>query len=910
MRARVKFLGVMLFALFALLIGATAAVILNPIYGKATANTKTNDSEYEIYPVPHSVVYGDGTAELPDALGIRFGDGIDDATVERAYAALSEADVLARRDGDGYCVYVGVYGSGDAADAYVKANGISHAPDLFDKIDAYLLDVSDKAITILGKDTDAAFYGATTLKMILAQSGRGVRRLKIEDWSDTVFRGFIEGYYGVPWTTAQRVELMEFGGEFKSNIYIYAPKDDAYHSANWRGLYSDADLAELKEQIAAGVRTKTRFAWALHPFLHDKFTQGNYDRDLNDVLKKLEQLYAAGVRQFVISADDVDTSGGNKIDGGMHRDLLNDVSAWLENKRDCYRLIFVPSAYNYTANSTVHVDLRHYFDTLTLNLDPSVYVMWTGNAVCSSVENGRFDEFIELADRKAFMWLNWPVNDYAQSYLLMGKGEVLNKRYDGEPNFHGIVTNPMQHAEASKPSIFAVADYCWNINAFDADDSYAASLGYIERGATDALYALCDHLVNATPFEGEYFAESTAIKPYIDAFVAAYADGGDFKESASALKAQFDKIVSDAEYYLENAQNVKLKAEISPWINSLKLLAAACADYADILVGLDARTPAELSAQFDRAEKASAARRECRSPVLDAVTYNKKGETVSVAPAVLAPFAATLRGIAQDELSLKLGVDTGNTYRGFAGIYQGEMENVTDGDDATFVWFDGKPQEGACVRIDLGAPVEVRDIRVLTGKPDGSDVMTGEVQYSLDGKTYTRLGALTGAGTVIDVRENPITARFIRLADGGTQTWVAVREVAVNRLGDIDRKLTFGGLEIYEGSIVNAIDGDDSTYVWFKDYTADSYIELDLLREQTVSVVRLAMGGVGASAGDRFAAFTLSYSTDGVNYTVLGEYSGDAPITLDAPVVARYVRATATSAGDTWAIVREFGVNE
>ncbi len=46
----------------------------------------------------------------------------------------------------------------------------------------------------------------------------------IEDWSDSIYRGFIEGYYGIPWTTDERIELMRFGGDFKTNVYIYAPK--------------------------------------------------------------------------------------------------------------------------------------------------------------------------------------------------------------------------------------------------------------------------------------------------------------------------------------------------------------------------------------------------------------------------------------------------------------------------------------------------------------------------------------------------------------------------------------------------------------------------------------------------------------------------------------------------------------
>lgn len=750
------------------------------------ASATDNMPEYEIYPLPHSAEYGSGFTDIPSEVSVSFGAGIDGATKKHTFDALSLADTLAYVGAEKpFKVYVGIAKSGDAADTYATAKGIAYGSDLFTKNDAYLLSVASDAIVVLGKDTDAAYYGVTTLGAVLEQAGNKVRSLKILDFSDSVFRGFIEGYYGIPWTTEERIELMKFGGKFKTNIYIYAPKDDPYHSANWRGLYSPADLAELKEQIAAGAQTKTRFAWAIHPFLHAKFTDANFSRDLNAVLNKFEQLYSAGVRQFVVSADDVDTSSGSMIDGTMHRDLLNNVCDWLKEKGDCYDLIFVPSAYCYKSEQRLGVDLNYYYKTLTADLDPSVYIMWTGDDVCSTVASGKFDEFTQLSGRKAFMWLNWPVNDYAQTRLLMGKGEVLNAGLSsrGEPDFYGIVTNPMQLAEPSKPSIFAIADYCWNINGFDADNSYSASFKYIERVAAAELYALCGHLANATPYEGEWFAESEDIAPLVARFTAAYNSGDGSISAASELKIRFERISSAADDYLATAENQKLKNALAPWVESLDLLAQACSQYLDVFLNGDA-TAVELRAMLDYAAELNARRENCKSNVLNVITYNYDRKTVDVAPVVLTPFLRALAAMATDEVALKTGAATGNIYGGFDGIYQGEMQSVTDGDDSTFVWFDGYPAVGAYVRVDLGELVQIRDVRVLTGKLDGGDAMTGRIEYSLDGRNYTRLGALTGAETIIDIRNSPVSARFIRLYDDGTPHWVAVREVSVNTLGE------------------------------------------------------------------------------------------------------------------------------
>ena len=74
---------------------------------------------------------------------------------------------------------------------------------------------------ILGKNTDAAYYGVTTLKRIFEQlNGKSVRNLQIQDYAEIEYRGFIEGYYGNPWSHEDRVDLMKFGGEIKMNQYV------------------------------------------------------------------------------------------------------------------------------------------------------------------------------------------------------------------------------------------------------------------------------------------------------------------------------------------------------------------------------------------------------------------------------------------------------------------------------------------------------------------------------------------------------------------------------------------------------------------------------------------------------------------------------------------------------------------
>ena len=124
-----------------------------------------------------------------------------------------------------------------------------------------------------------------------------------------VSRGFIEGYYGNPWSTEDRAALMTWGGYYKLNTYFYAPKDDEKHRAKWSELYTQEELEEKIIPLAeAGNASKCRFAYALHPFPggnHFRFdTEEHYQEDLAKLKAKFMQVIECGVRQIAILADD------------------------------------------------------------------------------------------------------------------------------------------------------------------------------------------------------------------------------------------------------------------------------------------------------------------------------------------------------------------------------------------------------------------------------------------------------------------------------------------------------------------------------------------------------------------------------------------------------------------------------
>ena len=71
--------------------------------------------------------------------------------------------------------------------------------------------------------------------------------------------GVIEGFYGQPWTEAERLQLFDLMAAWGLDTYVYAAKDDPKHRACWREPYAPAEAGA----IAA---TDRRVTAPRHPF--------------------------------------------------------------------------------------------------------------------------------------------------------------------------------------------------------------------------------------------------------------------------------------------------------------------------------------------------------------------------------------------------------------------------------------------------------------------------------------------------------------------------------------------------------------------------------------------------------------------------------------------------------------------
>ena len=430
---------------------------------------------------------------------------------------------------------------GEVGDKAVKA----YRKQVPAQAEGYLLSVEPGRVVIAGRDGAGTYYGVQTFLKLWQQ--QNVMQCRIEDWPSVDCRGVIEGFYGNPWSHKDRLRQFEFYGCNKLNIYVYGPKDDPYHRAHWRDPYPQDEAERLKELVQEAHRNKVQFVWAVHP-------GGDIQWNLKDsmaVCQKLEWMYELGVRTFAVFFDDI-WGEGSKAD--KQAGLLNYVTDnFVRKHSDVQPLIMCPTQYNKAWSG------GDYLSTLGTRMYPEVRVMWTGNSVVDMIERGDMEWINKQLGRKAFIWLNYPVNDYCQSRMLMGK--TYGNGLDINEMVSGFCSNPMEYAEASKVSLYSIADYTWNMPQYDAVRSWQQAITELMPTASEPFLWFCENNIDLGK-TGHGLRREGESPRFPQAGKAAWTE----------YEVFFQKLANEAALLLADSVNSpEMLGEIKPWAESMRL---------------------------------------------------------------------------------------------------------------------------------------------------------------------------------------------------------------------------------------------------------------------------------------------------------------------------------------------------
>ena len=501
-----------------------------------------------LHPAPQQMsATGDSIAIPTDYRTYVFEEGADEPALKLLYSFLPYSAEKA-----GFGIYVGARG-----DKSVK----KFSRNIPQKAEGYYLKIDDNNIVIAGADRRGLFYGVQTL-LQLAENGK-LPAVEITDYPDVPYRGVVEGFYGKPWSHMARLRQLEFYGRNKMNVYIYGPKDDPYHrTPDWRIPYPEEEAERMRELVQAATDNNMIFYWAIHPGQDIKWN----DEDRDNLLRKFEHMYQLGVRGFAVFFDDI-SGEGTKAD--KQAELLNYIDDnFIQTKHDVAPLIMCPTEYN---KSWTKLE-GGYLATLGERLNKDIHIMWTGDKVVETIDMETLDFVNPLIKRKAFIWWNFPVSDYVQPHLLMG--EVYGNGLDIKDDISAFVSNPMEYAEASKIAIQSIADYTWNMEAYDSRESWLQAIRDLMPENAEYLKTFVSHNSDLGP-NGHNFQrmESEEIAPALDTLLNEFRDNGTVNRQAYEQVARECNNIITASYMLLTAEdNRPLAKEIKPWLRYFREL--------------------------------------------------------------------------------------------------------------------------------------------------------------------------------------------------------------------------------------------------------------------------------------------------------------------------------------------------
>lgn len=899
------------------------------------AASKSQDylkKEYKVFPTPQKVTYDEGVTKLHKQVNLVMGDNLDIYTRNRLKSVLQDHQISYTSSQSAVAgatnIYLGVHGQNSQAEKEVS--GISQG--LFDKIDAYALSIKNNTISIVGKDTDAVFYGLTTLKHMLNESEAPVlRNVTVEDYAEIKNRGFIEGYYGNPWSNADRAELMRYGGDLKLTQYFFAPKDDPYHNKKWRELYPEEKLAEIRELARVGNQNKTRYVWTIHPFMNNRIRFGNdanYQKDLETIKAKFTQLMDVGVREFGILADDAPSPVGGY---NSYNRLMKDMTDWLTEKQATYgglrkEMIFVPGQYWGNGRED---ELK----ALNENLPTSTSMTLTGGKIWGEVSESFLSNLKNnlTAGGKTYrpvsLWVNWPVTDNSKQHLILGGGEKFLHPNVDPSLLSGIMLNPMQQSEPSKVALFSAAQYAWKQwkSEEEAKKVNDIAFNFVENGkftdseASLAFRELGKHMINQN-MDGRVvkLEESVELAPKLAAFMSKLKAGQDVGAEREGLRAEFAKLKAAAQLYKASGDE-KMRAQIHYWLdNTIDQMDALSA----LLDGTEAIEKNDSAKLWDSYYKGLKLYEQSQTYTFHYVDHDEKAE---LGVQHIRPFLLGLREILATEVQKALHPDqvisTFITNR--TGV-EGGLAEVTDGDLGThaLIKSPNSIKTGDYIGLKFNKAVPLQNLTFAMGtQANPRDTFNNaKVEYLNENDEWVTLSepSYTGNESLIKYEKLNIRAKAVRMiaTSDRDNTWFAVREIAVNRPVEVTRAKQAATVTIspnlmykYNTTVGQITDGRDNTEAMLAnadrtDTTpVNSWVQLDLGEVKPVTKVRLHQG-----SGDKLAEGVLEYSADGNSWQELDRLTGEQTKEIETPISARYVRIRNTKNINLWWRIADFSV--
>lgn len=308
-------------------------------------------------------------------------------------------------------------------------------------------------------------------------------------------RGYIEGFYGNPWSFEERTDMLKLMSEHGMNTYFYAPKDDPYHRDRWDELYPEHELEKLKTLIAFSQKRCIDFHFCIAPGLSMRYTS---EDDYLKLLNKIKQLYFAGVRHFGLLLDDIPEKlhyeediehfGGETVNAHIY--LINRVFDDLKDIDSSMKLVICPLQYHGRGD-------EYFISKLGTSIEPQVDIFWTGRNICSQeLTVPEAARFTDSTNHRPLYWDNFPVND-AEMFNEMHLGYINGRDKELYKFSQGIISNCMEYCECSKIPLLTIADYLHNPLKYNHNASWDYAIKTVLGSLSEDFKPFAENLMTS-----------------------------------------------------------------------------------------------------------------------------------------------------------------------------------------------------------------------------------------------------------------------------------------------------------------------------------------------------------------------------------------------------------------------------
>jgi protein O-GlcNAcase/histone acetyltransferase len=294
---------------------------------------------------------------------------------------------------------------------------------------------------------------------------------------DIFLSGVIEGFYGPPWSQAERFELFDWMAAWGLNTYLYAPKDDLKHRALWRELYSASETDNLASLIKACRQRNLQFTYALSPGLDIRYSD---KEELTRIRNRFVQLLALGCEDFALLFDDIpdnlDSADikqfGSLGDAQCH--VANTVFKRMRDRSPTARILFCPTAY---CGRMVQRQLggKDYLATLGRELAPEIDIFWTGPEIISrEISVAHVQELQAVLRRKPLIWDNLHANDYDGRRFFCGP--YSGRAPELREHVSGLLINPNTEFPLNYVPLRTLGEFAKGQGTWDPRQAYLVAM--------------------------------------------------------------------------------------------------------------------------------------------------------------------------------------------------------------------------------------------------------------------------------------------------------------------------------------------------------------------------------------------------------------------------------------------------